>query len=152
QALGNAHRAAGREAELARRFLLQRRGSERRRWTALALLRLHLADDEPALRRFQQRVARRMRIARVGQIELLEFLAAQSQEACREALVRMRTVGFDAPVLLRLERLDLLLALDDHAQRRRLHAPGRQAALNLAPEHRRQVEADQVVERAPRLL
>ena len=56
------------------------------------------------------------------------------------------------PVFARLERLDLFLALDDHAQRRRLHAAGGQAALHLAPQHRRQVEADQIVQRAARLL
>src|SRR5690606_37552889 len=61
-------------------------------------------------------------------------------------------LGLDGPVLACLERLDLLLALDDHAQRRRLYAPGREARLDLAPQHRREVEADQVVERAPRLL
>ena len=64
----------------------------------------------------------------------------------------MRELGADAPVLARLERLDLLLALHDHPQRGRLHAAGGQAALHLAPQHRGQVEADQVVQRATRLL
>ena len=56
------------------------------------------------------------------------------------------------PVLAALKALDLFLALDDQAQRRTLHTAGREARLDLAPQHRRQVEADQVVERPPRLL
>ncbi len=152
QALRKAHRAAGREAELARGFLLQGRGGERRRRPPLALLGLHFGDDQAALRGLEQGLARGVRVCFVGQVELLEFLAAQFQQARRETLVRMRAIGFDRPVLARLERFDLLLALDNHAQRRRLYASGRQATLHLAPEHRRQVEADQIVERAPRLL
>ena len=152
EALGDAHRARGREAEFARGFLLQGRGRERRRWTALAFLRLHFGDDEAALRGLDQRIARGMRVGLVGQVELLELLAAQPDQACSEALVRMRAVGFDRPVFLRLERFDLFLALDDHAQRRRLHAARGQAALHFAPEHRREIESDQVVERAARLL
>ena len=58
----------------------------------------------------------------------------------------------DAPVFLRLERLDLVLALADQAQRHRLHASGRARPLQLAPEHRRQREADQVVERPACLI
>ena len=46
----------------------------------------------------------------------------------------LRQLGVDRPVLDRHERLDLPLALDDDAQRRRLHAPGRESALDLLPE------------------
>ena len=88
----------------------------------------------------------------VGDGELLELLAVELVELGGERLRRMRALGFDRPVLAGDEGFDLLLALDDHAQRRRLHAAGGQPALHLAPQHRRQVEADQVVERAPRLL
>ncbi len=45
-----------------------------------------------------------------------------------------------------------VLALADHAQRRALHAAGRQTAAHLLPQQRRQVEADEIVERAARLL
>ena len=51
----------------------------------------------------------------------------------------------------RHESLDLRLALADEAERHRLHAPGRAAARQLAPEQRREPVADQVVECAPRL-
>ncbi len=47
---------------------------------------------------------------------------------------------------------DLVLALADHAQRRALHAAGGQAAPHLLPQQRREIEADEVVERAARLL
>ena len=46
------------------------------------------------------------------------------------------------------EGLDLHLALDDEAQADRLHPAGRLGAGQFAPEHRREVEADEVIERA----
>ena len=51
-----------------------------------------------------------------------------------------------------LKMRDLVLALADHAQRRALHASGGQAAAHLLPQQRREIEADQVIERAARLL
>jgi hypothetical protein len=70
----------------------------------------------------------------------------------RERLLAMLALGVDGPVFLRHERRDLVFALADHAQRGALHAAGRQAAPHFLPQQRRQIEADQVVERAPRLL
>ena len=64
----------------------------------------------------------------------------------------MRPLALDGPVLLRQERADLLLALADHAQRRALHAPRRQSAAHLLPQERGKIEADQIIERAARLL
>ena len=58
----------------------------------------------------------------------------------------------DGPILLSDEGLDLLLALHDHAQRRTLHAARGQAAADLLPQQRRQIEAHQVVQGAARLL
>jgi D-lyxose ketol-isomerase len=46
------------------------------------------------------------------------------------------------------EAFDLALALDDHAQRDRLDAARRLGAGQLAPQHRREREADQIIERA----
>ena len=152
QALRQAHGAAGGKSKFARRFLLQGRRGERWRWAALAFLGLHFGNDQTALRRLEQGAARGLRIGVVGQIELLELLAAQLQQACGKAQIRMRAVGLDRPVLARVERFDFFLALRDHAQRRRLHASGGQSSLHLAPQHRRQIEADQVIQRAPRLL
>src|SRR6185312_2283129 len=139
-------RAARCETELACGFLLQRRSRERRRRAALPFLRLDVADDEPALRGLAQAIARVVRVALVREIELLEFLAVETEQSRAERLIRMRAVGLDRPVLARLERFDLFLALGDHAQRRRLHAARGQSALHLAPEHRRKVEADEIVE------
>ena len=46
------------------------------------------------------------------------------------------------------EFLDLQLAVADEPQRHRLHAAGRTRARQLAPQHRREREADEVIERA----
>ena len=88
----------------------------------------------------------------VGDGELLEFLPVQLDQLGVEVLRRVGALGGDRPVFAGDERFDLFLALDDHAQRRALHAAGGQAALDLAPQDRRQVETDQVVQRAARLL
>ena len=85
--------------------------------------------------------------------EFAESLAVEGREAGR----KRRSVGraesrFDRPVLPRLEDLDLQLAFADQAQRDRLHATGRARAGEFAPEHRRQGEAHQVVERPSGLL
>ena len=52
------------------------------------------------------------------------------------------------PVFARDELLDLELAVADEPQRHRLHAAGRARARQLAPQHRREREADEIVERA----
>ena len=59
-----------------------------------------------------------------------------------------REQGLDGPVFVGPEGLDLGLAVADEAQRDRLHAAGRAGARQLAPQHRRQGEADEIVERA----
>jgi hypothetical protein len=46
--------------------------------------------------------------------------------------------------------LDLELAVADDAQRHRLHPARRARARQLAPQHRRQGEADQIIEGAAR--
>ena len=150
QALRGAHRAIGAEAELARRFLLQGRGRERRRRVALHLALLEALDREVAR---LDRGDRALRVRLVGEVELVELLAVEPGQARREGgVARRREPGLEAPVLARLERLDLGLALADQAQRHRLHAAGRARALQLAPEHRREREAHQIVERAARLV
>jgi hypothetical protein len=151
QLLRDAHGAAG-EAELACGFLLQGGSGERRCRTALALLALHVGDVQPAARGRQQSLARGFGVVAVGQVELFELLAVEGEQARHERLAGCASSRLHAPVLARLEGFDLFLALHDHAQRRRLHASGRESALHLAPQHRREVEADQVIERAPRLL
>src|SRR5690606_1747974 len=152
QLLRHLHGALGGEAQLARGLLLQGRGGERRRGAALALLAGDVGDLQRAICGRYQPLAGGLGGLAVGDRELLELLPVQLDQARTEGLRRMLAFGLDRPVLARLERLDLLLALDDHPQRRRLHAAGRQTALHLAPQHRRQGEADRVVQRPARLL
>ena len=58
----------------------------------------------------------------------------------------------DGPVFLRLEAFDFAFTLTNKAQCRRLHAAGRKAPLDLFPQKRRQIEANEIVERASCLL
>ena len=69
-----------------------------------------------------------------------------------EALPRLLEQRLDGPVLDRLERADLPLALDDEPQRDGLHATRRDALLDRLPEDGAGLVADEPVEHAPRLL
>ena len=87
----------------------------------------------------------------VGEVELVELAAVEVRQSGGECLAGVLAKNpFDGPVLARTEVLDLRFALADQPQRHRLHAAGRAAAGKLAPQHRRQREADEVVERATR--
>src|SRR5579883_3143484 len=89
----------------------------------------------------------------IGQIELVEALAVEMGEASHEALARLsRELDLDRPVFPRLEGFDLGFALANEAKRHRLDAARRAAARQLAPEHGRQGEAHEVVERAARQI
>jgi len=67
-----------------------------------------------------------------------------------EAVARLGLqIDLDAPVFARAKRLDLGFALADQAQRDRLHAAGRAAARQFAPQHRRQRKSDEIIQRAP---
>ena len=61
-------------------------------------------------------------------------------------------IGLDGPVLALDEALDLVLAFDDHPQRRTLDPSCRQPPVDLLPQQGRQVEAHEVVERPACLL
>ena len=58
----------------------------------------------------------------------------------------------DRPVFLGVKGLDLELAVTDKPQGDRLHAAGRARTGQLAPQHRREGEADEIVERAARQI
>ena len=152
------HGAARVEAELAGRFLLQRRGGEGRRGVAPALLAIDGDDAQRAgvgSARPGGRLDGALDLARLrlgGETELLDLGAAVLEQLQRERLRAVDALALDGPVFLRLEGLDLFLALADHAQRRALHASGGQPLAHLLPQERREVEADEVIERAPRLL
>ena len=84
------------------------------------------------------------------------FLSAVPAIACRRAgnssPLPGRHRGFDGPVFVGAEGFDLGFAVAHETQRHRLHAPGRLRARKLAPQHRRQREADEIVEGAARQI
>ncbi len=81
------------------------------------------------------------RLSVVGGQPRLEILEPRRRQQCR-----------DLPVVLAHEAFDLGFAVADKPQRHRLHPAGRARARQLAPQHRRQREADQIVERAARQI
>ncbi|MPM10723.1 hypothetical protein SDC9_57057 [bioreactor metagenome] len=144
------HAGLGAHAVFARGLLLQGRGHEGR---------IGVAGGGFRLDRLHRQIARghglhrQFRIRRGGEIELVELLAAQNGQPRGEDLTAGRgQLGGDGPVFAGVKRLDLHLALDDEAQADRLHPAGRARAGEFPPQHRRQVEAHQIVERAPRQI
>ena len=145
EALGDLHRAAGGEAELAGGFLLQRGGGERRGRVTLDRLRLDRGDAIGA--GFHRREGAGGGFS-VRQRELLQLLAIEFGEAGFELAAIHGEPGLNLPVFLRDEALDLELAIDDDTKRDRLHATCRARAGQLAPENWREREADEIVEGA----
>ncbi|MNH91561.1 hypothetical protein D3C73_441280 [compost metagenome] len=132
------------EADIRRSCLLQARSGERRAGIALDRLRLDAVDHKACA--FEQGlqpvgIIARLDCARcqalaIGRHKLgLELIAARCLQESREV-----------PVFFRNETLDLVFAIADKAQRHRLHTAGRASARQLAPQDRRQVEADEIVE------
>ncbi len=146
EALGGRHAGLGTHAELAAGLLLQGRGHEGRVGVAARRLGIDGPDREIAR---GDRLDGQFRRGLVGDVELVEPLAAEDGEAGLVVLpARRRQRGGDGPVFARPERLDLHLALDDEAEADRLDPAGGFRAGELAPEDGREVEADEVVERA----
>ena len=146
EALRDLHGARRREAEPRRRRLLQRRGGEGRAGIALGGLRL---DRQRRERRAFEHGADVVGLRLRRHVELLQPLAFEAGEAGLETLgARRAQKGGDLPIILADEFFDLDLAVGDEAQRDRLDAAGRARARQLAPQHRRQREADEIVERA----
>ena len=77
-------------------FLLQRRGRERRRGIAAALLALDRGDAELAGRGGFDRRAHIGGLLLVGDGELLDLLAAELDQPRRKSLLRLLDVGIDA--------------------------------------------------------
>ena len=148
EALGDLHGAGRREAELARGFLLQGRGREGRVGMTLDWLRFDRLNRE--FRRLQRRLEGFGLRARAD-VEPADLPAVRADEPRRESRVRLGLqMGHDRPIFARDEFFDLELAVADDTQRDRLDAPGRAGAGKLAPEDRREREANEIVERAPR--
>ncbi len=116
------------------------------------MLLVDRGDEQFALGRLLDDVLGGQRADRVAQRELLDLAPAEFDQLGTEDLLILLGPRLERPVLARHESLDLFLALADQAQRGRLHAPGGQTRLDLAPQQRRQIEAHQIVQRAARLL
>ncbi len=145
--LRDLHRPVGRQPELAGRLLLQGRGRKGRERVAADLPAVDLGDRKA--RCSQDRVCGRPRLGLAVEIEALEALAVEVGQPRRKGLAGFcLELDFDGPVFAGLERLDFGFPLADQAQRDGLDAAGRAAAWKLAPQHRRQREADEVIERA----
>ena len=157
EALREGHRLPGAEPELAGRLLLQGGGLERGPRPLLAFLALHLGHAvvglaEPLDVRRGLGLGGQQHALLVGRARDPSLGHAHEPGEERTILAPRREAGIDAPVLDRGEVADLALALDDHPQRDRLHAPGREPRLDPPPQQRRDLVADQPVEHAPRLL
>ena len=144
EVLRDGHRLRYGHAQLAARLLLERRGGERRRREALRGLLFGLGHGEGG--------------TDAGVEELLGLLAGL--EARRELGLEDRFVGIaggmelgdDAEVGRRTEGDDLAFALDDEPHGDALHAACGERRTHLLPEDGRELEADQTVEDAARLL
>ena len=145
--LCDTHGAAHGETETVRRLLLQGGGGERGGRSPPALLRgdgQHL--EAPRRMQLERRLSGERRPL-VGERELFHLLTPVLREPGGEGRGAGR-IRKHRPVLARLERIDLRLPVGDEAQGRALHATGGEVGTDLRPEHRRQVEPDEIVERA----
>ena len=152
QLLGDAHRPLRGKAQLPDGLLLQGGGNKRRGGLPFALLFGHGLHPQLAFCRLFKG-APDFRGARLGfNAELLYLFFGKLDQPGVEFARRMGQIGLDGPVFPGLKGLDLQLPLDDHPERGRLHAPGREALLYLFPQQRRQVKAHQIIQRAAGLL
>ncbi len=148
--LRHPHGVGRREAELAAGLLLQRRGGERRLRMPLHRLGVDGSDGEG---RGFERLLERLRLRARADVEPLQLLAVGADEPRLECLLaRRRQVRHQRPIFPADEFFDFELAVADQPQRHRLHPAGRARARQLAPQHRRQREAEQIIERAARQI
>ena len=144
--LREAHGDRRGEAELAACLLLHRRGGEGRRRIATGRLCLDAGNLEVCV--FEV-AGKGFRLGARADVEALDLLPVGADQARLEDFVtRGRQLGDDRPVFLGDEFFDFELAIADQTQRDRLHAAGRACARQLAPEYRREREADEVIQRA----
>ena len=144
--LRDPHGVRRRQPELARGFLLQRRRRERRIRVALDGLGFDRAHFEL---RGVERLLEVFGLLALADVEPCDLPAVGADEAGDKGLVaRCFKMRDQRPIFAADEFFDLQLAFADEAQRDRLHAPGRARAGQLAPQDRRQREADEIVERA----
>ncbi len=146
--LRDPHRVRRRKAELAAGFLLQRRGGEGRLRIAARRLGFDGRDREVG---GLDRLLEVLGFRAGADVEPLDLLAVGADQARLEGVAaRRRQRRHQRPVFARHEFFDFEFAVADQPQRHRLHAAGRARARQFAPQHRRQREADQIVQRAAR--
>ncbi len=134
------------EAELAACFLLHGRGCEGRRRIATGRFRLDRRHLEHSVFKI---AGERLRLGARTNIEALNFLSVGADQARFEDLVAWcRQLGKDRPVFFGDEFLDFELAVAHKTQRDGLHATGGAGPRQLAPEHRRECETDEVIKGA----
>jgi len=144
EALRHPHGMGRREAELAARLLLQGRGGEGRIGIAPGRLRLDVGDGEG--RGFQGLLERRG-VGAGTDVEPRDLAAVGADQPRLERLrARRRQRRHQRPVFPGDEFLDLKLAVAHQPQRHRLHPPGRARPPAACAQHRRQGEADEIVE------
>ena len=133
-----------RKAELAACFLLQSGGGERRIGVTLDGLGLNRRDVESG---GFERLLERLCFGARADVEPLQLFAVGANEAGFEGFVARRRQGCDQrPIFLADEFFDFELAVGDKPQGDRLNAARGPRAWQLAPQHWRQREADQVIE------
>ena len=143
--LRHLHGALGGHPQFAGRFLLQRRCGERRRRMPPDLFQFDTGDVEIA---GQGGIAGGVGGGLVADVHFPQLVAVQMGQLGVDGVARGRLeVGLDGPVFARLETLDFGFALANQPQGHRLHASRRTAARQLAPQHRRQREPDEVIQR-----
>ena len=139
------HGVLRRETQLACSLLLQGRGGERRRGVAFQRLGFDAFDGEaPRLHGGLGFHGNALRT----KAELFQLIAPELYQPRIELSAIVHHPRDDAPVFVRTKRLDLAFALNDQTQRDRLHAARAFRAGQLAPQHRREGKAEQVIERA----
>ena len=142
--LRHGHRLRYGHAQFAPGLLLERRGGERRCGVALGGFLFGLRHREGrADAAFQKLLGLRRGFETRSEFGLEERLFGVAGG------VELR---HDAEIGGRAESDDLALALDDQPHGHRLHAPCRERRTHLFPQHGRELETDQPVEDAARLL
>ena len=91
----------------------------------------------------------------ISNVVLIEFFAGNLDQVCLERTIATplwHQIGHNAPVFLSHEGFDFAFTLDYHAERHRLHTPGRQTTAHTFPQHPRQAVAHQAVQNPASLL
>ena len=92
---------------------------------------------------------RRSAVAWSAMSNLSSFLPPiETSLAWKVSFLAVGELGQDRPIFLRLESLDLELAVADEPERHRLHAARRTGAGQLPPQHGGKGEAHEIIERA----